>query len=61
MATVNTASLRSEFDALKARFETLCVDGAMSAESRGSFPDDMPGPLQYGHGILAFATHLMVA
>ncbi len=185
MATVNTASLHSEFDALKARFETLCVDGAMStesralfeallmlfqvlmavfmekntpkgsrtsglpssragpdetartrpgatstgpkadatgdgpnrlvvetrtapvaesracgrglgdvaphgherrvlvdilfktreltveaeittcprcrAESRGSFPDDMPGPLQYGHGILAFATHLMAA
>ncbi len=34
MATVNTASLRSEFDALKARFEALCADGAMSAESR---------------------------
>ncbi len=33
MATVNTASLRSEFDALKARFETLCADGAMSGES----------------------------
>ncbi len=185
MATVNKASLRSEFDALKARFETLCADGAMSAESRalveallmlfqvlmavfmekntpkgsrnsglpssrtepdetartrpgatstgpkacatgdgpnrlvvetrtapvaecracgrglgdvaphgherrvlvdilfetreltveaeiktcprcraesrGAFPDDMPGPLQYGHGILAFATHLMAA
>ncbi len=30
MATVNTASLRSEFDALKA----LCADDAMSAESR---------------------------
>ncbi len=26
MATVNTASLRSEFDALKGRFETLCAD-----------------------------------
>ncbi len=37
MVTVNTASLRSEFDALKARFETLCADGAMSAESRALF------------------------
>ncbi len=34
MATVNRASLRSEFDALKARFKALCADGAMSAESR---------------------------
>ena len=30
-------------------------------ESKGAFPDDMPGPLQYGHGIVAFATHLMAA
>ncbi len=34
MATVNRASLRSELDTLKARFEALCADGAMSAESR---------------------------
>ncbi len=33
MATVNTVSLRSEFDAL----EALCADGAMSAESRALF------------------------
>ncbi len=37
LAAVNTASLCSEFDALKARFEALCVDGAMSAESRALF------------------------
>ncbi len=37
MATVNRASLRSEFDALKVRFETLCADGTMSAESRALF------------------------
>ena len=34
MATVNKASLRSEFDALNARFESLCAAGKMSAESR---------------------------
>ena len=28
-------------------------------ETRGRFPEDMPGPLQYGHGIVAFATHLL--
>ena len=31
MATVNKASLRTEFDALKARFESLCAAGKMSA------------------------------
>ena len=34
MATVNKSSLRAEFDALKARFESLCAEGKMSAESR---------------------------
>ena len=34
MATVNKSSLRAEFDALKARFESLCVEGKMSADSR---------------------------
>ena len=34
MATVNKSSLRAEFDALKARFESLCAAGKMSAESR---------------------------
>ena len=29
--------------------------------NKGRFPKDMPGPLQYGHGIVAFATHLMAA
>ena len=33
MATVNKSSLRAEFDALKARFESLCVAGTMSADS----------------------------
>ena len=37
MATVNKASLRSEFDALNARFESLCAEGKMSAESRALF------------------------
>ena len=31
------------------------------SETRGAFPDDMPGPLQYGPGIVAFATHLLTA
>ncbi len=30
-------------------------------ETRGGFPDTMPGPLQYGHGIIAFAIHQMAA
>ena len=37
MATVNKSSLRAEFDALKARFESLCVAGKMSADSRALF------------------------
>ena len=37
MATVNKHSLRAEFDALKARFESLCAGGKMSAESRALF------------------------
>ena len=48
-------------------FETreLTVEAEVKAcprcrtESKGRFPDDMPGPLQYGPGIVAFATHLM--
>ena len=31
------------------------------AETKGAFPDDMPGPLQYGHGVVAFAVHLLAA
>ena len=50
-------------------FETreLTVDAEIKtcprcgAETRGRFPDNMPGPLQYGHGIVAFATHLLTA
>ena len=37
MATVNKSSLRAEFDALKARFESLCAAGKMSADSRALF------------------------
>ena len=29
------------------------------AKTRGAFLDDMPGPLQYGHGVVAFAMHLL--
>ena len=29
--------------------------------NRGAFPEGFCGPLQYGHGIMAFAAHLMVA
>jgi len=31
------------------------------AETRGAFPDTMPGPLRHGHGIVTFATHLPCA
>jgi transposase len=31
------------------------------AGTRGAFPDDMPGPLRYGPGIVAFAIHLSTA
>ena len=37
MASVNKQSLREEFDTLKARFERLCADGQMAAESRALF------------------------
>ena len=37
MATVNKVSLRTEFDALKARFEALCANGKMSPEGRALF------------------------
>lgn len=29
--------------------------------NRGPFPDNMPGPLQYGHGIIALATDLLIS
>ena len=29
--------------------------------TKGAFPDTMPGPLQYGDGVIAFATHLLTA
>ena len=29
--------------------------------NRGAFPGNMPGPLQYGDGIIAFATDLLIA
>ena len=31
------------------------------SETRGAFPDDLPGPLQYGPGLVAFAAHLLTA
>jgi len=37
MARVNKQSLREEFDTLKARFERLCAEGQMAAESRALF------------------------
>ena len=37
MATVNKASLRSEFDALKGQFESLCAAGKMNEDSRALF------------------------
>ena len=30
-------------------------------EARARFPHEMPGPLQYGHGIKAYVVHLLVA
>jgi len=37
MASVNQASLREEFDALKGEFERLCAEGKLVAESRALF------------------------
>ena len=37
----------------------VCPDCA--TETRGTFPDTMPGPLQYGLGIIAFAVHMLAA
>ena len=37
MATVNKASLRTEFEALKARCAALCADGRMTPEGRALF------------------------
>jgi len=37
VASVNKQSLREEFEALKGRFEQLCADGKMAAESRALF------------------------
>ncbi len=37
MASLNKQSLREEFDTLKARFEHLCSEGKMAAESRALF------------------------
>ncbi len=37
MASVNKASLREEFDALKGEFERLCAAGKLAAESRALF------------------------
>lgn len=37
MASVNKQSLREEFDSLKSRFERLCAEGKMGAESRALF------------------------
>ncbi len=42
MATVNKQSLREEFDALKAEFERLTVNGKMSAESRALSNSSLP-------------------
>jgi transposase len=37
VASVNKQSLRAEFEALKGRFEQLCAEGKMAAESRALF------------------------
>ena len=34
---------------------------AAAPETRARFPHQMPGPLQYGHGIKAYVVHLLVA
>ena len=51
--------------------EFVCVEKRISAEikhcpacakvSCGPFPEQMPGPLQYGSGLIAFATDLVIA
>ncbi len=32
-----------------------------TATVKGDFPEDMPGPLQYGNGLKAFAIHLIIS
>ena len=34
---------------------------ACKATTRGEFPDNMPGPLQYGPGIIAYTVHLLIS
>ena len=34
---------------------------ACHTNTRGQFPDHMPGPLQYGSGIIAFVVHLVIS
>ena len=48
MATVNKSSLRAEFDALKARFESLCAAGKMP--EWGTPGSGAPGELAKGRG-----------
>ena len=31
------------------------------ARTKGRFPENMPGPLQYGNGILAFVINLPIS
>ena len=42
MATVNKSSLRAEFDALKARFESLCAAGTILTQGARELPPIPP-------------------
>ena len=50
------------FETVERRVEAEIKDcPRCSARNKGAFPDTMPGPLQYGPGIVACAVHLLCA
>ncbi len=50
------------FETIERRVEAEIKDcPRCRARNKGAFPDTMPGPLQYGPGIVAYAVHLLCA
>ncbi len=50
------------FETVERRVEAEIKDcPRCRARNKGAFPDTMPGPLQYGPGIVAYAVHLLCA
>ena len=51
-----------EFVTTETRIDAQLKRGANCKKiNRGKFPDNMPGALQYGHGVVAFATDLVIS